>query len=236
MKPIVVTAFLAFALPASAGEFFLRYDGEKSYPEQDGWTRLLYDPEGGLVRTLEDGALVLDTRASLLTSDRYRTDDAALAPLAGELLRVTWRVQTTFSNGGLGLSEVALILVASDLRYVELQIGPDFVADDRYLGDEPSLIKPIAPGDFHTFELLTADLERYELYVDGVSAFGADLHGEALGFGPRMVFGDLLIGGVTSVAAWDFVEVAVTPDASTLSLFVAAIALSAMRRNVTCLR
>ena len=58
--------------PASADEYWVSYDGN-DFPENEGWIRVF--SAGGAIRTLENGALVLDSLRSLMivdSSTRFR--------------------------------------------------------------------------------------------------------------------------------------------------------------------
>ncbi len=226
--------FLAFVVAgvsaANAEPFFLRYDAVSSYPEDQGWARSLNDPDGAIVRSLVNGAMRIDTTNSLLISDRYSITRDSLIPGTGEYLDVSWKVQTLFSSGNYGESEVSLRVLNSSLEYVSLQIGRDFVAEDRYLFGYPELIHAIAPDAPHQYRLTSADMQNYEFFVDGDLTFSGEFHYQGLGIGPRISWGDPLIGGVSSVADWNFVQVSVVPEPA-MGALLAMAALLVKRGN-----
>lgn len=218
------------AASAEAGPFSLRYDADKAYPEDTGWDRQLYDPDGMLQRTIGNGLLTLDTTGSMLTMDAYQVATPRLVPAAGETLTATWRVMVPFTGGFPGASEVSVILVNPALEYVEIHIGQDHVEEDRYRLGWTEGFALISPALFHTYALKTVDFQNYDFFVDGTLAFSSDFHWQALGKGPKAAFGDFFIGGTTSIASWDYVEVAVTPEAHSMWIMTVLVGLVQLRK------
>jgi len=205
-----------------ADSFYLRYDADETFPEQEGWTRYWDDPDGELVRTIEDGIFRLDTRGSSAIFDLYRVISDAFDLEGGERLEVTWRMQTVETSGSYGRSDVIVLIVNKDHAYAEFFLGRDFVSEDEELGGEPEHFYNVDPGVPHVLEFVTDDMSDYELFVDGDFAFRGLFHGYAWHAVPRVSFGDAMIGR-TSLSEWDYVEVAVVPEASSSVLGAALV-------------
>jgi len=213
LRVLFIAISSAAAAVATAAPFHFRYDATGGhYPEEVGWTRSLYDPDDAYVRNVENGELIIDSRGSLLASDRYTLASEMIVPGPGEWFEMTWRVQTTESSGNFGDSDVSVALLNESLGFVAFYIGPDFVAEDRYVPGGIQYIQPIAPDVAHTYRLVSPNLQNYDLYIDGVFAFDGEFHLQGLGLGPRVVWGDRLSGGVSSRSAWGFVEVLTIPE------------------------
>lgn len=221
----LLLAALASASAGLADPFYLRYDADETFPEQEGWSRHRHDPNGEIRRGIEDGLFWLDTRASLSISDFYRVTDAALEPAAAECLRITWRMRTLETDTFGGISDVALGFTNSTREYVEFFLAPEYVSEQGEAPPgEPEHLYSIESGVFHTYTFVTFDAHTYELYVDGVDAFEGAFSGYSWAPGPNAAFGDV-IRGRSSLSEWDFVEVAVVPEAGTavLSLVMAVL-------------
>ena len=193
-----------------ADPFYLRYDAEETYPEQDGFTRLGQDPEGLLVRSVEDGLFTIDSRASTSIIDAYlvRSESFDLDP--GEELRVNWRMQTLEDSGTPLTTDVNVVLTNADAAFVDLFLGPDFVSDFERVDGSPKHLFQFEPG-FHEFSLSSVDMLFYDLFVDGTFAFSGQFLSRAV-TGPNLVaFGDAVVGE-TSLSQWDYVEIAVVPE------------------------
>jgi hypothetical protein len=208
---IGILALAALTSPTRADPFYLRYDAEETYPEQDGFTRYGQDPEGLLVRSVKDGLFTIDSRASFGIFDLYLVQSDAFELERGEELRINWRMRTLEDTGTPQQTDVNFFLSNSSAAFVDLFIGPGFVSENE-LGDEH--FYPFLPG-FHTFSFRSADMLSYQLFVDGAFAFAGLFHAQAI-IGPNFVtFGDAVIGE-RSLSKWDYVEIAVVPEPSTI--------------------
>ncbi|MBU0618096.1 MAG: hypothetical protein KKI02_10300, partial [Planctomycetes bacterium] len=85
----VAAALGLLVAPAGAEQYWITYEGD-DFPENEGWERRTR--EGGAVRWLEDGALVLDSTGSLWITDSYRHEDIR-RPESGELFVAEWRMR-----------------------------------------------------------------------------------------------------------------------------------------------
>ena len=215
--------------PARGDPFFLRYDADETFPEQEGWTRYWDDPDGQEVRTVEDGVLRLDTRRSYSIFDfcYVRSDAFDLDP--GEELRISWRMQTFETDTWDDFSDVALGITNGDAQYVKFFLTPGFVSRDEGGSPEIDLLFEYEPGVPHTFLFRTSDMESYELFVDGEPAFQGQFARYAMIGEYAQWWGDTVTGR-TSLSEWDYVEVAVVPEPATIGL--ALLSCAVMGRNI----
>lgn len=220
---LILTQLLLVALAsvsaASADPFYLRYDADETFPEQEGWTRYWSDPDGTLIRTVEHGIFRLDTRASTAIFDLYELVSQAFILDPGEELHVTWRMQTLETQVDWYWSDVLLGVVNADHAFARLFLGPDFVSADERPPLGPERLYEFQGGIPHTFAFVSTDMLEYDLYVDGVHAFRGLFEGYAWRECPRIAFGDAVTGR-SSLSEWDYLEVAVIPEPSGLGLFV----------------
>jgi hypothetical protein len=223
-------ALLALAVAVSAGAplasaepFLLRYDPGYTFPEEEGWQREPYDPEGLLRRDTDGTFLTLDSSASEQIADSYWVDAPGIDPSAGEELRITWCMQTLETQTDYFRSDVALSLARyeSEWSYAELYLGPDYVSAGYGEDGYPLHVYTFSPG-LHEFELRTGDISSYSLYVDGAPAFTGTLD-RSTETGPfRVYFGDAIIGK-SSISQWDYVQVAVVPEPRALLVLGSAL-------------
>jgi hypothetical protein len=199
------------AAPLAGSPFYLRYDADETFPEQQGWGRYWGDPDDKLIRSVENGVFRLDTRGSYAIFDLYEIISAAFILEPGEELQLAWRMRTLETSGSWGRSDVVLGIVNESHAYVELFVGPDFVSEDEEFGGEPEHLYALDAESAHTYHLTTSNMEEYELYVDGVLAFHGGFHDYAWRPAPRVTFGDAITGR-TSLSEWEYVEVAVIPE------------------------
>jgi len=205
---------------APASQFYLRYDADETFPEQDGWSRRTTGPAGEIKRGIEDGVFWLDTRASALISDSYLVFDPALEVAPGESLHVTWRMRTLETDTFGYISDVVVGVTNAAREYVTFFLAPEFVSEQGEAPPgEPEHYYPIQGGVFHWYQFATSDMQAYELYVDGQLAIEGSFSGNSWTPGPYVRFGDGIVGR-TSLSEWDFVEVAVIPEPSGLGLLV----------------
>ena len=129
------------------------------FPEDQGWVR--YTRYGTVVRSIENGALVLQAFENgdweCYRKDMYDT----LNPDPGEYFYVQWRMvvdeENVFGDTVVG---AALDYYGGDFG---LNIGMDHVRDNA--------VYWYAPNTFHTFLVLSVNLVDYDLFVDGEYAF-----------------------------------------------------------------
>jgi len=209
---------MVLATGAQGDPFYMRYDADKYFPDEEGWNRYFSDPGGQIKREIDHGIFRLDTRASYDIFDFYRIRSYALDLRPGEELQLTWRMQTIETQSEGWKSDIAVMVTNADWAHAQFFIAPDFVSAN-VLGGDPEHLYLLDPKSAHTFGFATNDMRGYELFVDGAFAF----RGKFLGYswnGPfRVSFGDVITGR-TSLSEWDFVEIRVTPDPSSAGLLV----------------
>ena len=193
---------------ASADEYWFAYEASDGFPEEEGWTR--GTSAGGATRFLDQGDLVIDSRASIEISDFYRMDLAGhLDPGPGETFLARWRVLIEESNGTLG---DLIVDIRSDARWAAL-----FHMSENALGNlfEPGLSVPFKPGVYHEFDLRSSDMRTYELRIDGkLMTTGRFRQGL---FQSDVTWGDG-IQGSSSLSRWDYFRFGVVPEPSSALL------------------
>ena len=216
---------------AGADPFYLRYDPNETFPEQEGWSRSVHGPSSLIQRSIENGVFRLDTRASAEISDFYYIVDPAMNPMDGEMLRVAWRMRTLETESSWYDTDVSLqIRNAVPDEYVQFFFASDCIME---VGNgepwSPQHLYEIIPGEFHDYVFISSDMDTYDLYVDGAAVFqGAFLPGSWFP-GPAVTWGDS-IRGLTSLSEWDYVEISILPEPSNLLIFT-LIATYRMRCN-----
>lgn len=182
---------------AAADQFWYTYEGN-DYPEVEGpWIR--YTRGGGAQRSLQDGALVLDSLASMYIVDEYYINTPfVLDP--GEALHVEWRVRIdqTPTNPDAAMFIAAGVHGLIFLHYAENGIWSE--AEGVWID--------FVPGVFHEYSLWSWDLANYSLFIDGQLAH------EGVFEGPYP-YSDVFWGDVTeatSLTTWDFVRFGIVPE------------------------
>ena len=198
----------AAACPALAEQYWIAYEGD-DFPENEGWTRVFCDPngvvgQGGAVRTIEEGALVLDSLESIVIVDFYNMS-RPIDPGPDELFLMRWRlsideivsgpdpVAGVFSDG---YEAVAFQLSDTSLRstFEDRTISIDLLG-------------------CHEYELRSPDMATYELFVDDALAM-AGVFSEVFE-ASRVGWGDGIQGGA-SVTRWDYFQFGVIPEPSAI--------------------
>ena len=222
-----------FALPvsaASADEYWVSYEGN-DFPENEGWTRTFSDKngvfgQGGAIRTLENGSLVLDSLRSVMIVDFYEMS-RPIDPDPGELFLMRWRLKMDSvpqrQDPGVGVH-------SDDFK------GVGFVFSESNLISilEQNVSVPFEPDVFHVFELRSYDMDDYELSIDGTVA----LEGRFMPVGnPSRVYWGDVVQGTTSVSRWDHFEFGVVPEPSALlSILCVSLPVFARRARPTLSR
>jgi hypothetical protein len=220
---------LAGTSGSAVGDFAQFYDGN-DYPENEGWMRYTYDPNGELRRGVRDGVLTLDSLASGQIYDYYVVTDAALTPSPGQTLLASWRMRVTDGASGGHWSDTMVVIENETNEYACFYIGVDFLSELGDLHTPPHLL-PIEPQVWHTYDFVSSDLESYRLYVDGEFVFESWLHGNSWTDGPLVAWGDGGQGAVSSRSEWDYLQVQVVPETSTLTSIVLLLAAAGLRRR-----
>jgi hypothetical protein len=204
------------AAPAGAEEYWIAYEGN-DFPENEGWKRVFCDPngvvgQGGAVRTLEDGALVLDSRESVMIVDFYNWS-RPIDPDPGELFIMRWRLKVDEVSAR---EDPSVVAFSDDFRAVGFEFSESYVTSIFEAGVDI----PFEPGVFHAFELSSWDMTDYELWIDGVLTQTGEFHDvfEA----SRVRWGDG-VQGSASLARWDYFRFGVVPEPATAPAFMLAL-------------
>ncbi len=201
MKTFVAIVICLFVLSASARAqpFWISWEGD-AYPEQEGWTR--YTRAGGAERTLQDGALTLDSMASWEIVDEYYIDrPLSLAP--GESFRMDWRVRV---DDVLGDFDPAVILRAGGAEVIL-----NYSTTRIYSTLEGAWVAEFAPAVYHDYSLTTSDFSTYALSIDGQATYTGCLVGPLPG--ASVCWGDCT-EGPSSVSAWEYFQFGIVPEPS----------------------
>jgi len=220
--PRIMIAFLFVVLSAaagSAGQYWVAYEGN-DLPENVGQTRVT--SYGGGVRSFEDGALVLDTRASTGICDWYEMPLTGVPTGPDEFFVLEWRMRV---DQLIGHQDSAISVQAAGGWVAVFQVNPD-VVQSAYA---PQLNAPLSPNDFHTFRVVSPDMRAYTLSVDGVYAFAGSFF-DGLLPGECVAWGDGVQGGA-SLSRWDFVRFGVVPEPTTAPVLLVILSLGALART-----
>jgi hypothetical protein len=203
------------ATGASADQYWVAYEGN-DFPENEGWDRWAYG--GGAQRSLADGTLVLDGRASIDIAEVYRMDIPA-PPGAGEVFTAQWCLRvsdlTGYSDPGVRVSFGPQGAVS--LTYAENGV---------YSSLEGAWIAEFEPGVFHDYLLMTSDASTYSMYIDcelvHTGHFAAPWNESVVQWGDTVL-------GASSLSEWDYVRFGVPEPATGLLLGSAPLAANMLR-------
>jgi hypothetical protein len=193
------------ALPALGDQYWVTYEGN-DFPENEGWERSAY--AGGAQRSIENGSLVLDGRASLDIADFYSRILPA-APGPGEVFVAQWRMRV---EDEVGYMDPGMLVSFQPQGAVALCYNNSAI----YSILEGAWVAGFAPALFHDYSLTTSDMSSYLLYVDGQAAYAGHF------IGPwnesALMWGDAT-QGASSLSTWDYVRFGSVPEPSVLLLF-----------------
>ena len=197
---VLISTLCAFAASATAEPYWIAYDGN-DFPENEGWERVI--SHGGAIRTIEDGALVLDSRADVMINDYY-TISRTMNPGPGETFIMRWRLRVDDVPSTVPWDPVAGVF-SDNYTAAGFQIAEDRIRSTF----EPEKVATFLPDVFHTFEFVSADMDSYELYIDGVICISGQF--ESVFEASRVGWGDG-IQGARSLTTWDQFEFGVVPE------------------------
>lgn len=205
----LIAVFVSFA---RADQFCITTE-PNVYPESIGWERWTND--GGAERWFEDGALVLDGLASSHICDMYKQYLPSLPNPGEDVLTVAWRVRVDQVDG---FADPGLCLELGPHGGVELVYDEDGV----YSISECEWIASFTAGVFHSYRLVTSDMDTYTLAIDR-----SVVHtGELSYWAPAsfLQFGDATTGSA-SLSRWDYLRYGVIaiPEPGSILLCVAAV-------------
>lgn len=194
----LLTMLVVGAGVASADLWWYAYEAT-TYPEEAGWGRFI--DEGGAVRSLEDGALIIDSRGSLSIYDEYLMHMPG-PPGAGEVFRLDWGLRV---DEVIGFADPCMSVGFAPSAEVTLL----YKADKIYSLLECYAIADYTPGVFHDYIIvISSDLLTYALYIDGQMVHEGSLF--SVVDGAHVLWGDCIVGGA-SLSAWDYVRFGVVP-------------------------
>ena len=198
----LMVGFLMLMGSARGTPYLVDYEPSSGlYPEQTGWSR--YIDYGGAQRSIEDGALVLDSRASMGIMDYYvKYMNGTLDPDPGETFVMQWRLRIDEMLGGTDLD----VGVFSDQRWA---LGFNFDAGVVRSVFETGVQAPFTLGVFHDYELTSADMRSYTLLMDGEPLIAGQFR--HLVTASEVGWGDD-VQGSTSLSRWDYFRFGVVPE------------------------
>lgn len=208
-RSLCLTIVLAAAIGgASADQYWIAYEGD-DFPENQGWQRIT-GPLGGAQRSIENGWLVIDSRASTSIVDFYRRDmNGQLDPDPGELFVMRWGVRI---DEVIGLFDLDVGVFSDEKWAVGLTLNENTIESVFETGVSASF----SPGVPHQFELRSVDMRSYDLFIDGSlamqGAFWLSLTES------QIIWGDG-VQGAASLSRWDYVRFGVVPEPSSGLLF-----------------
>ena len=182
-----------------AEPYWVAYEGN-DFPENEGWERASSNPPAE--RWLESGSLFIDSRADVVVYDNYTIySDGNSDPSLGETFIMRWKLKvheaTPWDDPG--------VYVISDDHYAVMFVFGEGYVSSTY---EANVSTEFEPGVFHEFEMRSADMRSYELYIDGhlatEGAFSESLFPACTGFGD--------VVSSWSLAEWDYFRFGVVPE------------------------
>lgn len=211
---------------ANATPYWIDWEGD-DWPENQGWTRVWGDWEGqyhgsGANRTLQDGVLTYDSLYDPGVYDFSRMHRPGQTdPAPGELFVMEWGLKV---DEVVGFSDPGAA-VCSDEAWA---LAFTFAYDRAYSVFEDFAPIPFVPGVFHEYEVISANMRTYDLYVDGELARQGT-------FNHLVVSSEITWGegaqGSASVHEWDYFRFGVVPEPCGLVLLVWVLAWRVPRRG-----
>jgi hypothetical protein len=234
IRALIVSGFcLTCAAAALAESFFLRYDADATFPEQEGWSHWTSNPEAPVQRTVEDSVFRLNSMASPGTADLYDLRGPDLIPGPGEFLRVDWRMRV-LQQADTGLDwfgDAGMAISAADYEGAFLNLAPNLVSVSAPGTQGYSVLSLLEPGTWYTYSFLT-NLQQCDLFVDGRLVFHGVLYTSAPETPhPWISWGDPW-SGTGSDSEWDYVQVSIVPEPGTILAALLAAATACRRRSM----
>jgi hypothetical protein len=217
LRTSLTASCLVFALgiaQASATPYWVAWEGD-DYPEDRGWERIHYGDDGPAAnRSLHDGVMTIDGLASIEIIDSY-VIERALSPTPGEMFIAQWRlrVDEVLANP-IDPFDPGLAIYGDDGSGFDMHIGRD-----RFNLPYEHRTIFFQPGVFHEWELRSADMSTYALYMDGALQHSGLFAGPGAG-GSQVYWGDF-IAGAASLSDWDYFRFGVVPEPNSGSLLLA---------------
>jgi len=215
-KLMIVLLVAGCASVAGAEPFWIAWEGD-DYPENQGWTR--YTRAGGAERSLENGALTLDSMADFHIVDEYLIY-RPLVPGPGELFRLEWRLRV---DELLGDWDPFVGVCSEDTGAVFLNHSPDGI----YSTFEAVWIDVELGWVFHDFAFTSVDMASYQLHIDGQLVHT----GSFMSYPSSCVFWGDATTGPSSISTWDYVRFGIVPEPGA-GLLLGVAGLAGSRRRI----
>jgi hypothetical protein len=221
-----VLIVLATCGPLASADWWYTYEADGTYPEQEGWERNIMG--GGAQRWFEDGAFVLDASATPAICDFYGKGMPSL-PDPNEPTHpfvCEWRLRVQTVSGFWNPEMFAAFQGYGD-------IALEYKMDRIYSLHEGKYVADFEPGVFHSYTVVTSDMDSYTLAIDGTVVYT----GEVSPWAPwsAVQFGDATTGSA-SLSRWDYLRygvIAVPEPGSILLCATAVLGLGSRLRRRT---
>ncbi len=216
----LISTLCAFTASATAEPYWIAYEGN-DFPENEGWDYIWSTPRA--IRWIEDGALVIDSRASGATNDWYEWYPEWVNPEPEELFVAEWRLRVDELT--IGWRDPTVGVFGDDSWGVGFNFNEDTIVS-VYEDDVSAHFEPYV---YHNFELRTADMRTYQLYIDGSLAIQGSFWDSLSSL--RVGWGDTVSGGA-SLTHWDYFRFGVVPEpTSIVAMLVLLVAWKNVRRS-----
>lgn len=211
----VLFVIAALGAGARADQYWVSYEADGTFPEEEGWQRSAYG--GGAERSFEDGCLVLDAGGvSGIIDNYYILRD--LDPGPGEVFRMEWRLRVDEAE----YPDPVVAVTSYGGGMVDLTYTGEAV---RSVFEDITI--PIEAGLFHEYVLTSGDMATYELAIDGQVVHTGQFVGTM--WDSIVAWGDSFYDA-SSASRWDYVRFGVVPEPSAvLVLALAAVAVTSTR-------
>jgi len=165
----LILTVLAISGPAARADWWYTYEAsEGTFPEQQGWQR--NTDAGGAQRWFEDGAFVLDASADPAIIESYSRGMESL-PDPNDPTHVfvcEWSLKVESMTGWWDPT-----FFVTFKGHGDVVLG--FKMDRIYSLYEGKYIAYFEPDVFHTYRLVTSNMDSYTLAVDGMPVYAGDV-------------------------------------------------------------
>ncbi len=222
----LVAALILAASSAQAAPYWVSWEGN-DYPENEGWTRRNYGPDGPQARrALDDGIMNIDGLDDIEIQDYYELQ-RDLDPDVGEEFVVQWGLrvnQVQFLNPNFPY-DPGISVRSNDGWMITFVIGETAL---RSWDEQTTASFPAAT--FHAWELRSPNMREYELRLNGEVVMEGTCSPTVIDDEPFVQWGDLT-AGTASDSDWDYFRFGVVPEPTGLALLVLPGLLIASSRN-----
>lgn len=202
---LLAPMILLGAVTLHAEPYWVAYEGDV-FPEEDGWKHIYgeddWPPEVFAERSVEDGVFTLDTLHDSTIFDHY-TQPLSIAPGPDEVFVAEWRLRVDPASDPY---DISIVIARPGIPgHVDFLFAPEGV----YVQFWEAYIE-VAPAVYHSYQLVSSDMDSYSFYVDGELRYSSDFEDVTLleGF---ISFGDGAINQRSS-AEWDYFRFGVVPE------------------------